>query len=333
MSDGQQRWRLVFERGEDARYLAHLDAVKAWERALRRGGVPIALSEGFNPRPRLIFGAPLPLGMLAERELADLYLTERLAIADLRTRLAGNLPTGYRLRDLFDVWVGAPALATLLDSADYRVVTQGADAAELNAAAASLLASDRLDREKHREAKAVAYDLRPLLLHLSASAVPTELRAATLAGHEPGRVADGGPTFALVRMRLRHSQELGSGRAEEVVAALGEALPGGRALAMLHAVRERLWLTDERPTPPDGAPDTPDDRATLPGDDATRPGWRDPARRAGESLDRADDGNGFDPGDRAPVDDEGIARAAKAGNPPPESPRPAERLDEGGPGG
>lgn len=247
MSDGRQRWRLVFERGEEARYLAHLDAVKAWERALRRGGVPIALSEGFNPRPRLIFGAPLPLGMLAERELADLYLSERLTVADLRARLTANLPTGYRLCDLFDVWVGAPALATLLDSADYRVVVEGAAPAEVDAAAATLLVADRLDRAKTREQKTVEYDLRPLLLAVTASGVPAELRAATTAGGTPGAAGGIQPGLALVRMRLRHSQELGSGRAEEVVAALGEALPERRDLQMLHAVRERLWLAGEAP--------------------------------------------------------------------------------------
>ena len=59
--------------GEEARYLSHLDAVKLWERAFRRGEIPVATSEGFSPRPRLVFAAPLPLGMLAEHELADLF--------------------------------------------------------------------------------------------------------------------------------------------------------------------------------------------------------------------------------------------------------------------
>jgi radical SAM-linked protein len=54
----RQRWRVVFRRDEAARFLAHLDAMKLWERALRRAGIPVASTEGFNPRLRIVFAAP-----------------------------------------------------------------------------------------------------------------------------------------------------------------------------------------------------------------------------------------------------------------------------------
>ncbi|HEY5472404.1 MAG TPA: TIGR03936 family radical SAM-associated protein, partial [Candidatus Limnocylindrales bacterium] len=114
MSEIRQRWRLIFARDEEARYLSHLDAVHLWERAFRRGEIPLATSEGFNPRPKLVFAAPLQLGMLAEHDLADLFLAERLTSPDLRGRLASGMPRGYRVVDLHDVWVGAPALAPQL---------------------------------------------------------------------------------------------------------------------------------------------------------------------------------------------------------------------------
>ena len=60
MSESKQRWRIVFARGDDARFLSHLDAIHLWERAFRRGEIPVARSEGFSPRPRLVFAAPLP---------------------------------------------------------------------------------------------------------------------------------------------------------------------------------------------------------------------------------------------------------------------------------
>jgi hypothetical protein len=47
-------------------------------------------------------------------------------------------------------------------------------------------------------------------------------------------------------MRLRHSQSLGSGRAEEVVAALADELGLGEGgLEIVNPIRERLWLTGE----------------------------------------------------------------------------------------
>lgn len=274
MSQARQRWRLVFSRGEDARFLSHLDAVKAWERAFRRGSIPIATTEGLHPRPRLIFAAPLQLGMLAERELADLYLSERLTLPDFRDRLFRALPPGYGVVDLHDVWLGAPALAPQLVAADYRATLVGLTAAELRRAAEALLAAERLDREKRREGKSIGYDLRPLLVALRIGELEAE-EAAAVASEMPGGANRGDPPGAHLWARLRHSQDGGSGRLEEVVAALAEeagaappappsapsapsapsdeadTLDSG-ALEIVEPVRERLWLAEELGDAQDG---------------------------------------------------------------------------------
>jgi len=261
MSESKQRWRIVFARDDDARFLSHLDAIHLWERAFRRGEIPVATTEGFSPRSRLVFAAPLPLGMLAEHELADLFLAERLTRRDLRTRLADGMPRGYRIVDMNDEWVGAPAVATRLVAADYRMTLLGVATDTLEGAARSLLAADTLRREKRREKKVTAYDLRPLLLDLAVRPPDADGTA-------------GAPDLAAgLWMRLRNSQDLGSGRADEVVAAIAEHLgtaviaapgageadaggetesgestestPGRPALEMVRPVRERLWLSGE----------------------------------------------------------------------------------------
>ena len=48
----RQRLRLTFAKGEPIKYISHLDLMRTWERALRRAQVPLAYSEGFNPRPK-----------------------------------------------------------------------------------------------------------------------------------------------------------------------------------------------------------------------------------------------------------------------------------------
>lgn len=248
MSESRQRWRLAFARDDEARFLSHLDAVKLWERAFRRGSIPVATSEGFSPRPRVVFAAPLPLGMLAEHDLADIFLAERLTAHDMRARLAAGMPRGYRVVDLHDEWLGAPALAPQLVAADYRMVLLEIGRAAADEGIRTLLAAARLPREKRREDKVVAYDLRPLLIDLRA----TDLEAAP--GAEPA--LSPGVRAVGLWMRLRHSQDEGSGRAEEVVAALADALPGRAAassaepsIEIVHPVRERLWLHAELPIP------------------------------------------------------------------------------------
>ncbi len=213
MSETKQRWRLVFARDAEAQFLSHLDAVRLWERAFRRGEVPVARSEGFSPRPKIVFAAPLPLGMLAEHELADVFLEQRLTLPDLRARLAEGMPRGYRVVEIHDVWAGAPALAPQLEAADYRMTLLHVEREGLEAACRHLLAAERLPRQRHRESRNVPYDLRPLLLDLKAGPA------------EPEAIApDPDMSASSLWMRVRHSQERGSGRAEEVVAALADEM-------------------------------------------------------------------------------------------------------------
>jgi radical SAM-linked protein len=278
MSETRQRWRLVFARDEEARYLSHLDAVTLWERALRRGAIPVATTEGFNPRPRVIFAAPLQLGMLAEHELADLYLSERMTAAQLRARLQAGIPAGYRVLDLHDVWTNAPAIAPQLVAADYRMTLIGVEPSALAGAVSRILESGALPRVLKRENRQKSYDLRPLILELRADE-PDQRAVAELRDRAvPGGGV--GPDAAGLWMRLRHSQDRGSGRPDQVVAAIADELGLGTVAAtdenapdagsgldgatvapgtagasappsasgileLVVPVRERLWLADE----------------------------------------------------------------------------------------
>jgi hypothetical protein len=116
MGETRQRWRLIVApRG------AQTGPARSGAWAEDAGaGVPAA-TETAHPRPRIAFAAPLPADALAEREPIDLFLAERLRIAELRPRLLDALPPGHDLVDLFDVWAGAPALAARVVGADYRV--------------------------------------------------------------------------------------------------------------------------------------------------------------------------------------------------------------------
>lgn len=218
-SEARQRWRVVVRRGAAARSLTHRDIESAWESGLARAGVPVALSGGARPRPRLVFGAPVPVGLTAEREPLDLFLAERLTIADLRARLVAALPPGHELVELHDVWVGAPSIAGLVVAADYRAELD-ADADDVDRATRSLLAADRLDRPGRKGDASRSYDLRPLIVDLAVSAAE--------------------PVGAVVRMRLRHQSEAGTGRPDEVILAVEQEL--GSAIAVLSMVRERLVL-------------------------------------------------------------------------------------------
>ncbi|MDD4745132.1 MAG: DUF2344 domain-containing protein, partial [Eubacteriales bacterium] len=50
---------MAFSRREPAIWLAHLDMMRTFERSVRRAGIPVAYSAGYNPRPQLAFALPV----------------------------------------------------------------------------------------------------------------------------------------------------------------------------------------------------------------------------------------------------------------------------------
>jgi len=83
-----QRVRIFFAKRERVRYISHLDVLRYWERAIRRAGLPLSYSQGFTAHPKLQFAGPLPLGYLAEREVVDVSLDERVPLSEIAGRLA-----------------------------------------------------------------------------------------------------------------------------------------------------------------------------------------------------------------------------------------------------
>jgi radical SAM-linked protein len=219
----RQRWRLVVARPAGAPALAGRELTDSWEEALEASGLPLFHPPG-RVRGRAAFGAPLPVSMVAEGELVDIVLVEVLPVWRVRECLTGRLPDGWQLVGLHDVWLGEPALAGQVAAADYRIDLGTADTDAIAAACKALLAAAALPRERAKGNSTVRYDLRPLLVDVAVS--------------EPG------PPLQL-RARTRFDPVLGTGRPDEVVAALGEA--AGTDLVVGSVVRERLILADEAP--------------------------------------------------------------------------------------
>jgi hypothetical protein len=240
-TESRQRWRLTFARAatSDRQATAGRDYVALWEQALVECGLPVATTDA--GRLRFSLAAPLPARTSGRAELADLWLTRRLAAWRVRESLDGRLPSEHQLISLEDVWLGAPALAGRVAAADYLVTFGGLVDGEVMAAAAErLLAADRLDRKRAKGGGVKTYDLRPLLISIDVAVdrASAGLEAAPMSGAEDAR-----DQRVVVRLRTRIHPELGSGRPDEVIAALADDL--GLPLEPLETVREGLVLGDD----------------------------------------------------------------------------------------
>jgi radical SAM-linked protein len=115
------RYRIEFAKGEEVRFLSHLDLVKAFEMAIRRADIPIAFSEGFNPHPKMSFASALAVGVISEAEYLDIELKIEMSESEIKNRLLKSLPPGINVKTTKCVIEPAPSLMSEINRAVYRV--------------------------------------------------------------------------------------------------------------------------------------------------------------------------------------------------------------------
>lgn len=92
-----EKVRIRFRKLGDLRLLSHHDLMRCFERMLRRAALPFRSTQGFNPKPRLIFAMPLPLGIVGHDEIVDLELDVGLPPQEVRERLDRQAPAGLEI--------------------------------------------------------------------------------------------------------------------------------------------------------------------------------------------------------------------------------------------
>lgn len=191
-----------FAKGEAVRFISHLDLMRALERGMRRARLPLAYTEGFNPRPRVSYASALSVGHTSEAELMALNLREPMDPTEARQAFNASLPEGL---EIVQAWITPPHKPKTslgeVDTAEYSVRIAG-PLQELNLpqAAAELMAQKELRITRVRDKSAKDLDLRPLV------------------GEVKVERAEAGAAELHLRLRTGSS---GGARPEEVLAVLG----------------------------------------------------------------------------------------------------------------
>ncbi len=185
------RMLIRFTKPDDLRWLSHRDLMRLWERLFRRACVPLGMTEGFHPKPRMNFPSALAVGIAGDDELLEVELSETWSADRLSQAITEQAPPGLLVRRVEIVPEGQK-------KAQVTRVGFTMDVPEARRAAASERINQFLGEAAHpiqREGRSAPLDLRPLVEDMS---------------------LDGG-TFT---MQLRVDRE-GSARPREVLATVG----------------------------------------------------------------------------------------------------------------
>lgn len=93
----RQRVRIHFAKQGDLRLISHRDLMRTWERLFRRAGVALAMTEGFHPKPKMMFPSALAVGIEGLDEVLEIELLEEHEPARLAELFRSHAPPGLAI--------------------------------------------------------------------------------------------------------------------------------------------------------------------------------------------------------------------------------------------
>jgi radical SAM-linked protein len=197
-----QRLRLRYAKRGRLRFTSHRDFGRAFERAVRRAGIPVAYSSGYSPHPRISYAGASATGAASEAEYLEIGLRETCDPADVLHRLDSALPAGLDVLDVVQATPGT-ALADRLEAGCWRIELPGVAVTEAQSAVRSFLATDPIQVERMTKKGRRSFDCRGAVVSLTAASKQVD-----------------GQLCAILEMVVRH--ETPAVRPDDVLAGLRE---------------------------------------------------------------------------------------------------------------
>ncbi len=94
-----QKISVLFLKKGEMKFVSHLDLLRLFQRAVRRAGLPVTVTKGFNPHPKFSIKRALKLGIESEDEAAVFYLDNFIEPAEFKDRLNKQFPKGIEIKD------------------------------------------------------------------------------------------------------------------------------------------------------------------------------------------------------------------------------------------
>lgn len=187
------RMLAVFEKGERIRHIGHLDIQRSVQRGLRRSGLPVAYSNGFNPHILITFASALSTGACGTREIMDVTMADEVTAEEFLERMNKAMPPEMQLSEARVLDQKHPALMASLRAADYDLLIRDPEQSEkLAGAIPEMMAKESIMAMRKTKTAVKECDIKPLIhklkyenQHILATLTLTEREAC-----KPGMLAE-----------------------------------------------------------------------------------------------------------------------------------------------
>lgn len=173
-----QRIRIRYAKRGPLRFTSHRDFARAFERAVRRAGVPIAFSQGFTPHPKISYASAAPTGVASEAEYLEIGLQAEVDAGAMRAALDAALSPGLDVLDAV-IAAGHGSLADRIDASHWRIELPEVDAPTARAAVDAFTAAEEVLVERMTKQGRRSFDARQAVSRITVLEPSVALSGAT----------------------------------------------------------------------------------------------------------------------------------------------------------
>ena len=175
--------RICFKKVGSLQYISHLDLVRTMHKIIVRSKLPLWYTEGFNPKPKMVFAAPLSVGTESVVEIMDLRLSEKveseLAVAALNANMTDELSV------LHAYYPSTPLTDMKWLSYRIRIKTAGADEALATACREALTSESVMISKKTKSGADTELNIRPLIKSVESAFCDGEIELFCILSSDP----------------------------------------------------------------------------------------------------------------------------------------------------
>ncbi len=160
--------RIKFRKYGVMKFIGHLDIMRYFQKAMRRGNIPIAYTQGYSPHMIMSFANPLGVGLTSDGEYFDIELKDHISSKDAVAQLNEVMVEGMEIVSFVELPEDQKTGMSIVSAADYFVYAkEGEFSKEL------IEALERFKSEKHvviMKKTKKSYrevDIRPLIYKIS----------------------------------------------------------------------------------------------------------------------------------------------------------------------
>ena len=153
--------RVKFKKTGKLQYISHLDLVRTMHKIIVRAKLPLWYTEGFNPKPKMVFAAPLSIGTESMTEFVDIRLNEKIDESEALKRLNSNMT---EVMQAIEAYYPERKLTEMKWLSYTIVIKTDSASAELAEKCREIITADRVEIEKkNKNGDIVINDIRPLI--------------------------------------------------------------------------------------------------------------------------------------------------------------------------